>query len=94
MNFLLVKTKDLSLELKIVLLLVGLLCVVITFIAILFYKKKIQKEKNDRDQFKIIETQLKYKIFYFWGHIAYVLVIFTAVVAAIVLLAVSIGSFA
>lgn len=93
MNFLINENSYLSVKLKIILLVIGLICLFIASLTIFLYCKKINREKTDRNKFKIVEKQTKYKIFYFWSHIVYILIIFASFVAAIILLSVFIGSF-
>lgn len=88
MNFLVVPTKSV----QIVMLLIGLLCIGLAFFVIFLYRRKLQREKNDREKFQTQEFQLKYKIFYFWGHVAYILVIFSFFIIGVILLAVGFGA--
>lgn len=88
MNFLVAPTKPV----QIVMLLIGLLCIGLAFFVIFLYKRKLQREKNDRGKFQTQEFQVKYKIFYFWGHVAYILVIFSLIIIGVVLLAVGFGA--
>lgn len=89
---LIAQIKTSSTSLNIVMLILGLLCLIFAFVAIFLYRKKINKDKNHGGKFQLKEYQTKYKIFYFWGHVAYILVIFALFVAAIIFLAIFFGS--
>lgn len=93
MGVLFSQSNNLSIGLKIALPLIGLLSLLAAFILIFFYCKKIKREKSNKNNFEVLQLQIKYKIFYFWGHIAYILVIFTLFLIALISLAIFIGSF-
>lgn len=85
MTILVAQTKTLT----IAMFLIGLVCLVLGFFVVFLYRRKLKK--NSQENFKIQEIQTKYKIFYFWGHIAYLLVIFSLLVLAIVCIAIGFG---
>lgn len=70
----------------------GFLCL-FSFVGVIFlYKKKLNREKREKEAFGTAEVKSRYQIFYFWTHIAYVFSIFALLVGAIVLLGVAFGS--
>lgn len=75
-----------------IMLVIGILCLLLAFFVIFLYKRKISKEKNNTESFRIKETQTKYKIFHFWGQILYIFIIFTGFVGAIILITIGISS--
>lgn len=81
-----------SLSINVVMLILGLVCLILGFLVIFLYRKKITKERKYQEEFKLKEIQTKYKIFYFWGHIAYVLIIFSSFIGSIVFLSIFFGS--
>ena len=71
-------------------LIIGIICLVLGIIVILIYiKKKLKHQREEKNSFKIITG--KYKSFNFWGHYVYIFIAVTLFVAAVVLIGVSIG---
>lgn len=93
MPVLLSQTKNLSLGLQIIFLAIGVLALLFAFLMIFLYRKKLKKENDSKNNFQMSETKVKYKIFYFWGHVAYLLIIFTLFIVSLIFLTIFIGSF-
>lgn len=92
MTFLLIQSKNLSLSLQIMFLVIGVLALLFAFLMIFFYRKKIKRENDSKNDFQMEEAKVRYKIFYFWGHVVYLLIIFTLFVLSLIFLSIFIGS--
>lgn len=88
MNILVVENKNI----KTVMLIIGIVCLLLSFFVIFLYQRKIKREKNNKETFAIKETQAKYKIFHFWNHILYLFIIFTLFVGAVIFMTIGISS--
>lgn len=93
MPILLSRIENLSLDLQIIFLAIGVLALFFVFLMIFLYRKKLKKESDSKNNFQMSETKVKYQIFYFWGHVIYLLIIFTSFIISFIFLTIFIGSF-
>lgn len=76
----------------IVMLVIGIICLLVTPVVGYLYVLKVKKEKAHKGNFKIKDAKVRYEIFHFWSHVLYIFIMFTLIIASLVLLAVSIGN--
>ncbi|WP_027062967.1 hypothetical protein [Mesoplasma seiffertii] len=86
-----VSQKRLSQGGAIAMLVIGILCIILAIACgFLYIHRKKKKEWEKQQNFKIVQS--RYKIYEFWGEYAYIFVIFACLLAALVLIPVSIGA--